>query len=149
MRWEATDHLQELLCGKYWKDLTKTSGLNSCLQRRYGWIAWRHRCHVRHNGKSEHYEVFTKIQYYLKCNYSGINSVKLFTRNQYQLWNPIQVSIDIVEIWYRTGTRLIHGTCETCICYCPIEKFIKLFWDKKNQIQPLHKWFRMVDLCDV
>ena len=41
---------------------------------------------------------------YLKCNYSGINSVKLFTRNQYLVSNPIQVSIDIVEIWYRTGT---------------------------------------------
>ena len=50
-----------------------------------------------------------KGEYSLKCHFSGINS------------------IDILEIWYRTGTRLMHGTCGTCIFYCPIEKLIKLF----------------------
>ena len=54
---------------------------------------------------------FLPNQYYLKCNYSGIHSIKLFTRNQYRVSNQIQVSIAIVEIWYRIGTRLMHGTC--------------------------------------
>ncbi len=70
---------------------------------------------------------FLPNQYYLKCKYSGINSIKLqvyLPRNQYRVSNPIQVSIDIEEIWYRTGTVLMHETCETCICYCPIEKVI-------------------------
>ena len=71
---------------------------------------------------------FLPNQCYVKFNYSGINSIKLQnTINQFQVSNPIQVSIDIVEIWYRTGTTLRHGTCAICIFYCPIEKLIKLF----------------------
>ena len=74
---------------------------------------------------------FLPNQYYLKCNYSGINSIKLQVYLQEisieLVSNPIQVSIDIEKIWYRTGTALIHGTCETCIFYCPIETLIKLF----------------------
>ena len=78
------------------------------------------------NGHSEHYVGFTKsVQ--LKSNYSGINSIKLFTRNQYRVSNPILVSIYIVEIWYRTGTRLMHGTYETFIFYYSIDKLIMLF----------------------
>ena len=69
---------------------------------------------------------FLPNQYYLKCDYSGINSIKLFTRSQYRVSNPVHVSIDIVDIWYRTCTTLMHGTCETCTFYCPIEKLIKL-----------------------
>ena len=34
-------------------------------------------------------------EYYLKCNYSDINVIKLFTRNQYRVSNPNQVSMDI------------------------------------------------------
>ena len=34
MRWKAIYNLQELLCGKHWKDLTKICGLNSCFQMR-------------------------------------------------------------------------------------------------------------------
>ena len=41
---------------------------------------------------------FLPNQYYLKCNLSGINAIKLFTRNQYRVSNTIQVLIDIVEI---------------------------------------------------
>ena len=67
-------------------------------------------------------KVRTVRKYNLKCNYSGINSTKPFTRNQHyrlgwtigfyvlgkftmEVSNPTQVSIDTVDI----GTRLMHG----------------------------------------
>ena len=44
--WKYTNHLQDLLCGKYLHDLTKLSGFNVCL------LIWKKPlaslCHLQH-----------------------------------------------------------------------------------------------------
>ena len=71
---------------------------------------------------------FLPNQYYLKCNYSGIHSIKLQVYLQEISIEPNSGIDRYCRNILSTGTALMHGTCETCIFYCPIEKLIKLFF---------------------